>query len=188
MRLIEAAAQIINSDGYAALSARALAEKVGLKRQIVHYYFRTMDDLLLAVIKHYGEEAVGRFSQALSSGDPLRAIWELNPDSSATTFSFIAMASQKPVVREEMLKYLHRLRELQAKAVDRYRKAHDITSELPPIVAAIVVQSISQALGAESALGTTMGHAETRDAVARWLNGLSPESGPAARRRKAGKC
>jgi AcrR family transcriptional regulator len=50
--LIEAATDLINTEGYAALTARKLAGKVGRKRQIVHYYFRIMDDLLLAVIHH----------------------------------------------------------------------------------------------------------------------------------------
>src|SRR5690349_5277453 len=90
--LIAAAAQIINAEGYAALSARALAEKVGLKRQIVHYYFRTMEELLLAVVRHYGDESVDRLSDAMNSGDPLRAIWEEEPDASATTYAFLAMA------------------------------------------------------------------------------------------------
>jgi AcrR family transcriptional regulator len=185
VRLIEAAAQIINSEGYAALSARTLAERVGLKRQIVHYYFRTMDDLLLAVIRHYGDEAVSRFSQAVTSQDPLQAIWEVKPDSSATTFAFIAMASHKTAIREEMLKYLHKLRELQSKAVERYLKARQIKSELPPIAVAILLQSISQTLNAETSLGTTMGHAETRAVVVRWLTGLSlevPERRQPARR------
>jgi TetR/AcrR family transcriptional regulator len=174
--LIEAAAQIINSDGYAALSARTLAEKVGLKRQIVHYYFRTMDDLLLAVIRYYGDEALDRFSFAVKTQDPLHAIWEVNPDSSATTYSFMAMASQRPAIRDEMLKYLTRMRELQCTALQLYFEAHKITAGLPPIALAIVIQSISQTLSAESSMGSTMGHAETRKAVTQWLENLSTKT------------
>src|ERR1700741_4149160 len=91
--LIAAAVDIIKTEGYAALSARRLAEKVGLKRQIVHYYFRTMEDLLLAVIRHYGEQGLARFAEAFSSHAPLRVIWETRADASATTFAFMAMAT-----------------------------------------------------------------------------------------------
>src|SRR3569623_2813758 len=88
--LIAAAAEIIRAEGYEELSASRLAEKVGLKRQIVHYYFRTIDDLLVGVIKFYGDIGLARMTEVIRK-DPLRAIWEVEPNSSATSFAFIAM-------------------------------------------------------------------------------------------------
>jgi AcrR family transcriptional regulator len=167
--LIEAAAGIINSEGYAALSARSLAEKVGLRRQIVHYYFRTMDDLLLAVIRHYGEEGLSRFSQAFESQDPLRVIWEMRADTSSTTFAFMAMATHSPVIRAELRRYLEAFRKLQVQAVTKHMASAGIKGTLPPEAAVIIVQSVSQALAAETALGTKVGHDTARTAIERWL-------------------
>ena len=70
--LIEAAVEIIRTEGYGALSARRLAEKVGLKRQIVHYYFRTIEELLLSVVRFYGDSGLARMREALRD-DPLHA-------------------------------------------------------------------------------------------------------------------
>ena len=110
--LIEAAVEIIRTEGYGALSARRLAEKVGLKRQIVHYYFRTIEELLLSVVRFYGDSGLARMREALRD-DPLHALWAVEPDSSATTFAFVAMASHQPVVRAEMRRYMEARRKIQ---------------------------------------------------------------------------
>jgi TetR/AcrR family transcriptional regulator len=170
--LIEAAAQIINDAGYAALSARALAEKVGLKRQIVHYYFRTMEDLLLAVVRHYGDESVARLSDSMKSGHPLRAIWEEEPDASATTYAFLAMAKHIPSVRVEVENYFDKLRQLKIDAVSRFL-ADAGDTKVSAAAAVTIIQSIAQGLKAEQALGAKLGHAEVRSIVEGWLRDIS---------------
>ena len=171
--LIQAAAEIINDEGYAALSARALAEKVGLKRQIVHYYFRTMEDLLLAVVRHYGDESLDRLSNAMKSGDPLRAIWQEEPDASATTYAFLAMAKHLPGIRAEIETYFGRFRNLKVAAVTSYLVDAGLTSDLSPAALVSIIQSIAQGLKAEEALGSTSGHAETRATVEGWLRDVT---------------
>ena len=171
--LIEAAAAIIRTEGYAAVTARRLAEKVGLKRQIVHYYFSTIEDLLLAVVRHYGDAGLKRFAEVFRTGDPLRVIWEMEADSSATSFAFMAMASHRPVIRAELRRYMDEFRKLQAEAVARYFASQGITAKIPPVAAATIIQSISQALMAQSALGISRGHAETKAVVEAWLESMA---------------
>ncbi len=167
--LIQAAAQIINEEGYAALSARTLAEKVGLKRQIVHYYFRAMEDLLLAVVRHYGDESLDRLAGAMQSGDPLRAIWREEPDASATTHAFLAMAKHRPRIRAEIEMYFAKARDLKVEAVTGYLADAGLTSALSPEALVTIIQSIAQGLKAEEALGSRSGHAAVRAIVEGWL-------------------
>ena len=49
--LLDAAEQLMLEEGYAAVTSRRVAEKAALKPQLVHYYFRTMDDLFLEVME-----------------------------------------------------------------------------------------------------------------------------------------
>jgi AcrR family transcriptional regulator len=63
-----------------------------LKRQIVHYYFNTIEDLLIAVIRRDSDEVRERFIQTLDSNEPLRVIWELGNNVPTTIFEFAAMA------------------------------------------------------------------------------------------------
>ncbi|MCW1432255.1 TetR/AcrR family transcriptional regulator [Novosphingobium sp. JCM 18896] len=167
--LIQAAAQIINDEGYAALSARVLAEKVGLKRQIVHYYFRTMEDLLLAVVRYYGDESAERLSEAMKAGNPLEAIWHEEPDTSATTYAFLAMAKHIPSVQSEVEAYSSKLRELKIEAVSRWLAAEGIGDKVSAAALVTIIQSVAQGLKAEQMLGTRAGHAEVRAMVETWL-------------------
>ena len=168
--LIQAAAQIINDEGYAALSARKLAEKVGLKRQIVHYYFRTMEDLLLAVVRYYGEAGLARLNEAFAAGNPLLAIWRTEPDSSATSHAFMAMAKHDPAIRSEIELYFKKFRELQIGAVSDWFARKEI-SAVSPEAAIIMVQSLAQGLIAERSLGNDVGHHEVQKLVVQSIVG-----------------
>ncbi len=55
--LLDAAEQLMLEEGYAAVTSRRLASKAGLKPQLVHYYFRTMEELFLEVFRRRAEEA-----------------------------------------------------------------------------------------------------------------------------------
>ena len=82
-RFIDAVEAILAEEGYHGISARQVAGKAGLKTQLLYYYFRTMDDLLLAVVQRVNERRMARFEEALASPEPLRTLWELNSDPSA---------------------------------------------------------------------------------------------------------
>jgi AcrR family transcriptional regulator len=183
--LIAAAVEIIRSEGYAALSARRLAEKVGLKRQIVHYYFRTIEELLLSVVRFYGDSGLALMADVMKK-DPLRAIWAVQADASATTFAFIAMASHRPAVKAELRRYLEEFQKLQVEAITEYFKSRGITPKIPPAAMALIIQSVSEAISAAAALGSTRGHAETRAVMESLLKNLAEEGRFAADISKAG--
>ncbi len=50
--LVDAAEQPLVEEGYAAVTSRRVGAKAGLKPQLVHYYFRTMDDLFVEMFRH----------------------------------------------------------------------------------------------------------------------------------------
>ena len=55
--ILDATEQLIREEGYAAVSTRRVAAKAGLKPSLVHYYFTTTDDLLLAMSRRGAEES-----------------------------------------------------------------------------------------------------------------------------------
>ena len=73
--LLDAAERLMLEEGYAAVTSRRVAEKAGLKPQLVHYYFRTMGDLYLAVFRRRAEQGLAAQAQALNSPQPLWALW-----------------------------------------------------------------------------------------------------------------
>ena len=117
--LLDAAEQLMLEEGYAAVTSRRVAEKAALKPQLVHYYFRTMDDLFLAAFRRRAEEGLEVQAQVLQSRQPLWALWRFSTDPAATaiTMEFIALANHRKALKAEIAYYAERFREEQQKAL-----------------------------------------------------------------------
>lgn len=162
-RLIETAERLVAEQGVAAASARNVAKALGLSHQIVHYYFKSMDDLLIAVIDFGMARAIGELDAAVESGRPLTVIARQNsallPVVMGTEFTLYAR--DRPAVREAVSAAIIRFRQAQARLFAR----HDGGAAVPPVIATILATSVLRAFALETAVGVTEGHDETR----RWL-------------------
>jgi AcrR family transcriptional regulator len=161
VRLLDAAELLLLEEGYAAVTSRRIAAKAGLKPQLVHYYFRTMDDLFVEVFRRRAEENVSRVERAVGADASLRALWQLNADprGAAFTIEFVALANHRKAIRAEIARYAERFRAAQLEAVTTALEAHGITAEqLPPVVALVMMTGLSQVLALEDALGVKTGH------------------------------
>ena len=145
-----------------------MAAKAGLKPQLVHYYFRTMDDLFLEVFRRRAEENVARAERAIAADGSLRVLWQLNADPRGARFNieFVALANHRKAIRTEIARYAERFRAAQLEAVTNALDALGVTAtELPPIVALLMMTGLSQVLALEDALGVTAGHDTTRSFI-----------------------
>jgi AcrR family transcriptional regulator len=169
-RLLDVAQQLLLDEGYAAVTSRRVAREAGLTPAIVHYYFRTMDDLFVAVFRRGAERNLARHTEALRS-DPLRVLWALAGDATATTLSmeFAALANHRKVIRSELADYAERFRALQVDAV------RSVLADDDPDAEAVVVglMAVSQFLAMESTMGFTRGHDEVRALVERFVERLA---------------
>ena len=102
--LIEATAQIMLDEGYAAATSRRVAAKAGVKPALVHYYFPSMDDLFVAVLRDKAEDNLQHQRQAIAEAQPLHALWQLNSAHDAQLFTeFLAMANHRKAIRSEIV-------------------------------------------------------------------------------------
>lgn len=179
--LLDAAEQLMREEGYAAVSSRRVATRAGLKPQLVHYYFRTMDDLFLALFRQRTEEGLARHAEALASDQPLRALWEVSrdPEGTALIMEFSALANHRKVIAAEIQHYGDRLREMQVAALSRTLQGRVDPNALPPVVAAILINSVSLFLRMEDGIGMSSGHAETEALMERWIAQLEPAAAAA---------
>jgi AcrR family transcriptional regulator len=163
--LVDAAEQLMLEEGYAAVTSRRVAAKAQLKPQLVHYYFRTMDDLFLAIHRRRVEEGLEGQSRALASDQPLWALWDYSrdPRGTALTMEFIALANHRKAIRAEIAASAERFRSEQLHGFRRLFEQHDVdVADFPPVVCTVLLSSISRFLGIEhEALGMSSGHAET---------------------------
>jgi TetR/AcrR family transcriptional regulator len=176
-RLVDAAEQLLREEGYAAVTSRRVAAKAGLKPQLVHYYFRTMDDLFIAVLRHNAEENLLRFERAVRADPSLRTLWRLHSDPRGATFitEFVALANHRKAIRSEIADYARRFREAQLEAVTSVLEANGMTEDqLPPVVALLMMTGLTQVLSFERALGVTAGHEATISFVEQVIERLEP--------------
>ena len=158
---IEAAEQLLREEGYPSITSRKIAAKAGLKRQLLYYYFQTMDDVILAVVKKVFELRLGHFRAALSSSEPLRALWNIHsdPDSAVLASELQAIASHREAVRYEVARGAKEFRALQIEAVDRYLGDRGVDLDLYPSAAIVtIVAALARALVIDSALGVPEGY------------------------------
>lgn len=162
-------------DGYAAVTSRRVAEKAGLKPQLVHYYFRTMDDLFLAVFRRRAEQGLVVQAAALQTAQPLWALWRFGTDPAATrlTMEFMGLANHRKVLRAEIGRFAEQFRDDQRAAVTAALERYGLdVSEVPPVVWAVIGTSVARVLVMEQELGMSSGHAETLKFVDGWLHSL----------------
>ncbi|MCU1367780.1 MAG: regulatory protein TetR [Ilumatobacteraceae bacterium] len=171
--LLDAALQLMLEDGYAGVTSRRVAAKAGLKPQLVHYYFRTMDDLFLAMFRRGADWNLERQTLALASDQPLRALWDFSsePAGATLTIEFSALANHRPAIRSVVLDYAERFRQLQIAALSSVLSDYGIDVDAyEPAALVLILQSIARFMVIEDALGVTTGHEETLALVARLLH------------------
>ena len=179
--LLDAALQLMLEDGYAAVTSRRVAARAGLKPQLVHYYFRTMDDLFLALVRRGAEQNLERQARALASPQPLRALWELSSEPAGTvlTMEISALANHRKAIRSELATYAEQFRRLQIDAVAALFERYGVEAgDLTPEAVVVLMTSLSQVLGLEEAIGLTTVHASMRAIVERFLDRYEGEPPP----------
>ncbi|OBA64805.1 TetR family transcriptional regulator [Mycobacterium sp. 1100029.7] len=171
-KLIEATARVMREEGYAAATSRRIAAEAGVKQALVYYYFPTMDDLFVEVLRTGAESALSRMRALLSEDDPLQALWLLNSDSALTTLNaeFMALANHRKAIRAELKAFAERVRDIETAAVTMVLRANSIDlDEYPPVAISMLIAQTARSLGNESAVGVTHGHDELRAFVARLM-------------------
>jgi TetR/AcrR family transcriptional regulator len=168
--LIEAATRLLVDEGVGAVTARRVAQAVGLSHQIVHYYFKSMDALVAAVIEHGTAGAVEDLRRAVSTDDPLEAVVRQNSALMAVAAGteFTLYANRRPAVREAVKNAVESYRAVQVEALAKHLERSGRGEALAPAVATIVLTSVLRTFVLERAGGVSEGHDETMA----WLGAL----------------
>ncbi len=169
--LIRATAQIMLEEGYAAAPARRVAAKAGVRPALVHYYFPSMDDLFLDVLRAGAENDLQRHRRLLTDAKPLHALWHLySAQGGQLWMEFMALANHRKAIRSEIANYAERFRDLEEAALALVLRARGIdTQAFPPVAMSTIMASLARILTLEEGLGITRGHSETLAFVERCL-------------------
>jgi AcrR family transcriptional regulator len=174
-RLLDIAERVMVEEGYAAVTSRRIAQLAEVTSPLVHYYFRSMDDLFIELLARIAEENLARQEKALASPRPLSALWAFtsNPAGAAATAEFATLALHRPQVGAEIARHAVRFR---AQQIDILRNmaARGALKVDPAEVAGIVVAitSLGRIVGQEHEMGISIGHTEARRFVAQLIESI----------------
>lgn len=159
--LLDATERVLRNEGYGAATSRRIATEAGVKQQLVYYYFRTMDELLLATFKRRTERALARLEEDIAADLPIQAIWKnlTTTVDGKLVFEFVALANHHDGIRQEVARYMAASRRMEAKAIARQFAERGVdTGPLTPSAAAFIMYCVSLVLRREAATGITEGH------------------------------
>ncbi|GAA2534930.1 TetR/AcrR family transcriptional regulator [Mycolicibacterium diernhoferi] len=159
-------------EGYAAATSRRVAALAGVKPALVHYYFPSMDELYLAVLRAGAEINLDRQRQTLGQDTPLHALWELNSATGAQLWmEFMALANHRKAIAGEIAAYAQRFRDLEEATLSAALRAHGVDTEaFPPVVMSMIVASLARIMVLEQGLGISRGHREAKAFIDRHLD------------------
>lgn len=175
--VLDGAEAILRDDGYAALTSRAIADRIGIKQRLVYYYFHTMEDIMVEAFRRMAKRELERLELALQSERPLHEVWKvcIHTADARLTAEFMALANRSEGVRKEVIDYVEQSRALQVEALSRaVQDKNGGLASLPPVMITFVASSIALALIREAQLGISIGHPETEREIAASLAALEP--------------
>lgn len=176
--ILDATEKVLRDEGNAALSSRRVAEVAGLKQQLVYYYFRTMDELVLAAFRRRTALSLQRFETVVASERPLHDLCDMifNSTQARLTVEYMSLALRKTELRDVVVRFTEDSRRIQDALMARLlAKAGDQLDMLTPPMLTVLISAAARLLAMEHELGISEGHADVR-ALFQWaMDRLEPE-------------
>jgi len=169
-RMLDAAEDIMLHEGYAAVTSRNVAARVGIQAPLLHYYFPTIDDLFVALLRRRSERNVERMAAALASPKPLSAWWDLasDPRGTALFFELLAAVNHRQALKAEVGEVAREVRRMQMAVLDDILPDYGLDpDEYPPALVAAAMQGLALALVADEVAGYDTAHEKVRAAMSR---------------------
>jgi AcrR family transcriptional regulator len=175
--VLDSAEGLMLEEGYAAVTYRNVAARAGVTAANVQYYFGTIDELFLALLRQRTQGIIERLQELSDSDQPLRAIWRYAGDAhgSALLMEFLALANHRKAIRDELGEGGERVRQAQVRAVTKKLKEYGVDTRMfPPPAVVFLMTAAARMRHVEEGVGTHTGHVEATRMVERLLDQVEP--------------
>lgn len=162
VEIVDAAVAVINEHGIQNLSLSAIEKKIGMSRGQLTYYFKTKEDILLAVFdrmialmgQQHGEKEIDQLDWL----DIVRHVLEIvlatppaHPEFHALQHAFLSQISHREDFRQRLAGLYEHWRGRSVKALKRDLKRRPGVRKVSPRVLATLVQAIFHGLAVQRA-------------------------------------
>lgn len=165
--LLDAAQALMVESGFAAVTSRRIAERVGLTHQSVFYYFGSLDELFIALIHRNSESFRSRLREAFVTQSPLEALWTVAGDreSVAIELEVKALSVHNEKVRAAMAENLLAFRRMAVEHLAERLPQRWADQPGVPLALVALLEAVGRHLALDEALAISEGHGETRAAI-----------------------
>lgn len=180
--LLDAAEAMLVDVGYAAITTRRLAERAGVNHGLVHYYFGSMEDLLLRVVERFTDQLIERQQVMYAADVPFIDKWRLamrflDEDAESgyqkTWLEMQAMAWNHEGIRARVQQVSQRWIDVVSPAFERGLVELGVDRRRFPTKAIVsLVVTFNQGVMLEKLTGFDSGHRDLLRMVDRLLEGL----------------
>lgn len=180
--LLDAAEQLLIQSGYPAISTRRLAEQAGVNHGLIHYYFGSMEELLVQVLERFTQQLIDRQRGMYARDIPFIEKWRtaigyLETDEASgyqkLWFELQALSWNRPELLERVARVNAEWRGVLTEAFAMAAREYDIDVKVFPVPAIVsLVMTFNQGIILERLCGVTDGQNDLLDAIDRWLESL----------------
>jgi AcrR family transcriptional regulator len=174
--LLDAAERLLRDHGHAGITTRRLAQEAGVNHGLVHYYFGSNENLLVAALERFTDGLVARQRELYARDIPFVDKWR-----TAMRFLVIEDVAYEKIwmelqalswnnvgIRERLARVNAEWRSVLTEAFEQPRRELGIEMPLEAVVSLVVTFNLG--IMVERLGGITTGHAELLDWIDRWLS------------------
>jgi AcrR family transcriptional regulator len=174
--LLDAAERLLVDLGYSGITTRRLAEEAGLNHGLVHYYFGSIENLLVRALERFTERLIERQRAMYAADIPFNEKWRTAMRylvSEDVTYEKVwmelqAMAWNHPELRERLVRVNDEWRAVLTEAFDEPRRALGIEMPLEALVSLVMTFNIGIIVERLGDIET--GHEQLMNWIDRWLS------------------
>ena len=174
--LLDAAERLLIQSGYGDLTTRGVAAEAGVNHGLVHYYFGSMEELLLQVLERFTTRLIGRQTEMYEAEGPFIEKWRtamrwLDDDVRAgypkVWWELQAMAWNHAEMRERLVRVDRRWRDLLREQFTRAMEKHGVELPLEALVSLVI--TFNKGVQIEQLSGIRTGHRELLAWIDEWM-------------------
>jgi TetR/AcrR family transcriptional regulator len=175
---LDAAERLLVEVGHAGITTRRLAEEANANHGLVHYYFGSMENLLVRVLERFTERLTAR--QRAMYADPetlfiekwrqaMRYLVGEDVEYEKIWLELQALAWNRPELQERVAHVNEEWRTVLREAFEEPHRSYRIPMPLDALVS--LVMTFNEGIILERAQGITAGHGELLAWIDGWLEG-----------------
>jgi AcrR family transcriptional regulator len=173
-RFLDAAERLLAESGHAGITTRRLAEEAAANHGLVHYYFGSIENLLVRVLERFTERLIERQRRMYASDAPFIEKWrtamhylDADRDYQRIWYELQALAWSRPELRERVAQVSEEWRAVLRDAFAEPLERYDLPISLEALVTLVV--AFNEGMILERLSGIESGHAELLEWIDAWL-------------------